>query len=61
MIAVHVSVVYQVDGLFTLVLAEQVGILILIASCDKSFQAQELEVISKVGEKVGDTRVITIT
>ena len=59
-VAILVTIIYQIYCLFTLILTEQVHILILVASGDESLQPKKLKVISEVREKVAHPWVITI-
>ena len=61
MVAVFVTFVNQVNGLLTLILTEQVYILIFIASGYQLLQSKELKVISEISEEIAYTRVIAIT
>ena len=58
---IRVSVVFQPDCLFTVVLAEEVRILTLVASGDELLEAKLLKVIGEVVEEVAHSRVVTIT
>ena len=59
-VAVPVAVVDQINGLLAGVLAEEVHVLILVARGDEAAKAQKLEVVGKIGEEVGDARVVAV-
>lgn len=59
-IFVLVTVVFEIDGPFGVVSAEQVHILILVAGGNEFFEAQFLEVERKVTEEIAHMRIITV-
>lgn len=59
-VGVAVAQVFQPDGLLVVVAAEEVGVLVLVASGDEAFQAQLLEAVGKVVEEVADARVVAV-
>lgn len=59
-VGVAVAQILQLDGLLAVVAAEEVGILVLVASGDETFQAQLLEAVGKVVEEVADTGIVAV-
>ena len=59
-VVVLVAVVFEVDSLFRCVLAEQIGVAILVAGGDQLFQFQLLEVVREVVEEIADLGVIAV-
>lgn len=59
-VAALVAVVDEADGLFGVVPAEQVHILILVAGGDQLLESKFLEVVRKVVEEIADAGVIAI-
>ena len=59
-VVVLVAVVVEVDSLFRRVLAEQVGVAILVAGGDQLFQLQLLEVVREVVKEVADLGIIAV-
>jgi len=53
-------VIFEIDALFRLVRAEQICVLVLIASGDELLQFQFLEVVGEVVEEIADARVIAV-
>lgn len=61
MVSVFVSFINQIYSLLAFVLTEQVHILIFVTSGNQLFQSKKFKVVSKIGEEIADTWVITIT
>ena len=59
-VGVAVAQVFQPNGLLVVVAAEEVGVLVLVASGDEAFQAQLLEAVGKVAEEVAGARVVAV-
>ena len=57
---VIVPAVFKVDGVFSIIPAEQVTILILVAGGDELLEAQFLKVVREVVEEVADPRIVAV-
>jgi hypothetical protein len=57
-VAVLVALVFQIDSLLAVVLAEEVAFVILVAGGDEFFQSQRLKVKGKIVEEIADARVV---
>ena len=59
-VAVLVAFIYKIHSLLALVLAEQIHILILVASGYEFLQAEKLEVVGEVSEEVAYAWVVAV-
>lgn len=59
-VIVLVAVVFEVDSRLRRVLAEQIGVAILVAGCDQLFQLQLLEVVREVVKEVADLGIVAV-
>ena len=59
-VAVLVAFVYKIHSLLALVLAEQIHILILVASGYEFLQAEKLEVVGEISEEVAYAWVVAV-
>ena len=59
-IAVTVAKILQPNRLLGIVLAEKVAVLVFVASGNQFLQAQLLEVVAEIMEKVAHTRVVAV-
>ena len=60
MVSIFIAFINQVNGLFALVLAEQVYILILITSGNQFFQSKKLKVVGEISKEITHTRIVTV-
>ena len=60
-VSVTVAEIFQPNGLFGIVLAEQVTVLVFVTSGNQFLQSQLLKVVAEIMEKVAHTRVIAIS
>src|SRR5262249_1626651 len=56
----ELTFVFEIDGLFGVVLAEQVAVLVLVARRDELLEAELLEVVRKVVEEVADPWIVAV-
>ena len=59
-VAIAVAEILQPNRPFAVVLAEQVAVLVLVASGNQFLQAQLLEVVTEIMEEVAHTRVVAV-
>lgn len=59
-IVILVAVVFEVDSSFARVLAEQIGVAILVAGGDQLFQLQLLEVVGEVVKEIANLGIIAV-
>jgi len=57
---VIVSTVFKVNGVFSIVPAEQVTTLILVADGDQLLEAQLLEVVREIVKEVANPRIVAV-
>ena len=55
-----VAVVFEVDCLFRLVFAEQVCVLVFVASCDELFQPKLPEIQREIQKEIADAGIIAV-
>ena len=59
-VAILVAVVFEVESTSLRMLAEHIGVAILIAGGDQLFELQLLEVVREVVEEIADLWIVTV-